>query len=59
MAMKFPTVRTIVVYTATSNAQRLELAGFSEEERVRIRGAAPASSYEIEVGWYVVRKSGP
>lgn len=39
--------------------QRLELAGFSEEERVRIRGAAPASSYEIEVGWYVVRKSGP
>lgn len=39
--------------------QRLELAGFSEEERVRIRGAAPASTYEIEVGWYVSRKSGP
>lgn len=39
--------------------QRLELAGFSEEERVRIRGAAPASSYEIEVGWYVARKPGP
>jgi SAM-dependent methyltransferase len=39
--------------------QRLELAGFSEEERVRIRGAAPASAYEIEVGWYVARKSGP
>jgi ubiquinone/menaquinone biosynthesis C-methylase UbiE len=39
--------------------QRLELAGFSEEERVRIRGAAPAASYEIEVGWYVARKPGP
>ena len=39
--------------------QRLELAGFTEEERVRIRGAAPASSYEIEVGWYVARKPGP
>jgi SAM-dependent methyltransferase len=36
--------------------QRLALAGLSEEERVRIRGAAPASSYEIEVGWYVARK---
>jgi ubiquinone/menaquinone biosynthesis C-methylase UbiE len=39
--------------------QRLELAGFSEEERVRIRGAAPASAYDVEVGWYVVRKPGP
>jgi SAM-dependent methyltransferase len=38
--------------------QRLELAGLSEEERMRIRGAAPASSYEIEVGWYVARKPG-
>ena len=27
LAMKFPTVRTIVVYTATTSAQRLELAG--------------------------------
>jgi hypothetical protein len=27
MAMKFPTIRTIVVYTATGSAQRLELAG--------------------------------
>ena len=27
MAMRFPTVRTIVVYTATAQAQRLELAG--------------------------------
>jgi SAM-dependent methyltransferase len=36
--------------------QRLELAGFDEEERSRIRGAAPAQPYEIEVGWYVVRK---
>ena len=39
--------------------QRLELAGLSEEERVRIRGAAPAARYEIEVGWYVSRKPGP
>jgi ubiquinone/menaquinone biosynthesis C-methylase UbiE len=38
--------------------QRLELAGLSEEERVRIRGAAPAARYEIEVGWYVSRKPG-
>jgi hypothetical protein len=27
LAMRFPTVRSIVVYTATSNPQRLELAG--------------------------------
>jgi SAM-dependent methyltransferase len=38
--------------------QRLELAGLSEEERMRIRGAAPAASYEVEVGWYVARKPG-
>jgi ubiquinone/menaquinone biosynthesis C-methylase UbiE len=36
--------------------RRLELAGFDEEERARIRGPAPAAPYEIEVGWYVVRK---
>jgi SAM-dependent methyltransferase len=36
--------------------QRLELAGFDEDERARIRGSAPAQPYEIEVGWYVVRK---
>jgi ubiquinone/menaquinone biosynthesis C-methylase UbiE len=36
--------------------QRLELAGFDEEERARIRGPAPAAPYEIEVGWYVSRK---
>jgi SAM-dependent methyltransferase len=36
--------------------QRLELAGLSDEERARIRGPAPASPYEIEVGWYVARK---
>jgi SAM-dependent methyltransferase len=39
--------------------QRLELAGFGEEERERIRGPMPAAPYEIEVGWYVARKSGP
>ena len=39
--------------------ERLELAGFDEEERIRIRGPAPATPYEIEVGWYVSRKPGP
>jgi SAM-dependent methyltransferase len=39
--------------------QRLVLGGFSEEERVRIRGQAPANEYEIEIGWYVARKPGP
>jgi ubiquinone/menaquinone biosynthesis C-methylase UbiE len=38
--------------------ERLELAGFDEEERIRIRGPAPAHPYEIEVGWYVSRKPG-
>ena len=38
--------------------ERLQLAGFDEEERMRIRGPAPASPYDIEVGWYVVRKPG-
>jgi ubiquinone/menaquinone biosynthesis C-methylase UbiE len=37
--------------------RRLELAGFDAEERARIRGPAPADRYEIEVGWYVARKS--
>jgi ubiquinone/menaquinone biosynthesis C-methylase UbiE len=36
--------------------RRLELAGFDDEERARIRGPAPAAPYEIEVGWYVARK---
>ncbi len=39
--------------------ERLELAGFDEDERIRIRGPAPAAPYEIEVGWYVARKPGP
>jgi ubiquinone/menaquinone biosynthesis C-methylase UbiE len=39
--------------------QRLELAGVSEEERTRIRGLAPTSAYEVEIGWYVARKPGP
>ena len=38
--------------------QRLTVAGFDEEERARIRGAAPAKPYEVEVGWYVARKPG-
>ena len=39
--------------------RRLDLGGFSEEERMRIRGPAPAAPYEVEIGWYVSRKSGP
>ena len=39
--------------------QRLELAGVSEEERVRVRGLAPGAEYDVEVGWYVARKPGP
>jgi SAM-dependent methyltransferase len=39
--------------------QRLELADVPEEERARLRGLAPGSVFEIEVGWYVARKSGP
>lgn len=39
--------------------RRLDLAGFSEEERATIRGPAPAGPYEVEVGWYVARKPGP
>jgi len=39
--------------------QRLELADVAEEERVRLRGLAPAAVYEIEIGWYVARKPGP
>ena len=38
--------------------ERLELAGFDDEERIRIRGPAPANPYDIEVGWYVSRKPG-
>ena len=38
--------------------ERLELAGFDEDERTRTRGPAPARPYEIEVGWYVSRKHG-
>jgi SAM-dependent methyltransferase len=39
--------------------QRLELAAIPEDERVRVRGLAPGAVYDIEVGWYVARKSGP
>lgn len=39
--------------------QRLELAEVPEEERVRVRGLASGSVFDIEVGWYVARKPGP
>jgi SAM-dependent methyltransferase len=43
----------------TDLEQRLNLAGVSEEDRERIRGPAPAEAYDVEIGWYVSRKSGP
>lgn len=39
--------------------RRLDLREVPDEERIRIRGTAPASPYEVEVGWYVARKPGP
>jgi SAM-dependent methyltransferase len=39
--------------------QRLELVGMSEQDRERIRGPAPAEPYDVEIGWYVARKTGP
>jgi len=39
--------------------RRLDLADAPEEERVRLRGLVPERVYDIEVGWYVARKSGP
>ncbi|MDH4102810.1 MAG: class I SAM-dependent methyltransferase [Thermoleophilia bacterium] len=39
--------------------QRLDLAGISKDDRERIRGPAPATPYDVEIGWYVSRKSGP
>jgi ubiquinone/menaquinone biosynthesis C-methylase UbiE len=52
-------VSSEVVRERVDLERRLDLAGFSEEERERIRGPAPAAPYEIEVGWYVARKPGP
>ena len=52
-------LRTEVTRERVDLERRLDLGGFSEEERVRIRGPARAAPYEIEVGWYVARKSGP
>jgi SAM-dependent methyltransferase len=37
----------------------LELAGLGEEQRVPIRGLAPGTVYEVELGWYLARKPGP
>ncbi|HUF02298.1 MAG TPA: methyltransferase domain-containing protein [Gaiellaceae bacterium] len=39
--------------------RRLDLAEVSEEERLKIRGPAPAAPYDVEIGWYVSRKPGP
>ena len=52
-------VTSDVVRDQVDLEQRLELARLPEEERMRIRGLAPASVYEVELGWYVARKPGP
>ena len=39
--------------------ERLELADVPEEQRVRVRGLAPGSVYEIVVGWYLAQKPVP
>ena len=46
-----------VTHESVDVEQRLALAGFEEDERARIRGPAPAQPYDIDVGWYVARKS--
>ena len=38
---------------------RLDLAGIPEADRERVRGPAPATPYDVEIGWYVARKAGP
>jgi SAM-dependent methyltransferase len=48
-----------VVHERVDLEERLELAEVPEEDRDRLRGLAPGAVYEIEVGWYVARKSGP
>jgi SAM-dependent methyltransferase len=47
-----------VVRESVDLERRLELAGFDDAERARIRGPGPAEPYEVEVGWYVARKPG-
>jgi SAM-dependent methyltransferase len=39
--------------------ERLEIARVPEADRERVRGLAPSSVYDIEVGWYVARKPAP
>ena len=46
------------VHESVDLERRLELAGFTDEEKARIRGPAPARPYEVEIGWYVARKPG-
>ena len=36
----------------------LDLVGLKGEERRRVSGMAPGSTYEVEIGWYVARKRG-
>ncbi len=47
-----------VTHERTDLERRLDLAGVSDDDRVRIRGPVPAAPYDVEIGWYVVRKLG-
>jgi SAM-dependent methyltransferase len=48
-----------VTHESVDLEHRLDLAGASDDERVAIRGTAPAARYDVEIGWYVARKPGP
>ena len=52
-------VSSEVTHEQVDVEQRLDLAGIAEEDRERVRGPAPATPYDVEIGWYVARKAGP
>ncbi len=44
------------VFEAREVDDYLDLAGCSGEDRERARGLAPATTFSVEVGWYVLRR---
>jgi SAM-dependent methyltransferase len=59
----FLDANNLVVTTAEITREQRDLehylgiAGVDAEQRDRIRGLAPGAVYEVEVGWYVARKT--
>lgn len=49
-------VRNEVVRELRDVERYLDVAGLEGDERERVRRAAPAAEYEIELGWYLARK---